>query len=237
MAKYTGILYLAAFVCVRSASEAEPSLEDMLSLCRNARSVQATQKQGNRGVSTNFLIANLLKNPHVASKIRTAETRNFHVVARPVAQDSAQNTSLKSVPDAIPESYKCKLCDRKYTCRSGLSRHLRSKHLEEQWEERDHGSRFACNVCNRKCLSSAGLSIHKSKKHRGGALSPRNKDGSLSICDDPAAVYKCKLCNIAYLHRSGLFRHMNTKHLEKKRVFASSSDTAPAMEGAQFGTT
>ena len=138
-------------------------------------------------------------------------------------------------------SYYCKGCKepRAYTSYSGFTQHAQDKHIFA-------GVKYKCPAqsCDRIEKSLSALRVHLSRKHKGykGAkpadcrvqtnspskLNAYSEDNYAKSAD---GGYYCKLCDHSksYKSTSGLFTHIQSKHVKKAKDIKSTA--VPKVEG------
>ena len=86
------------------------------------------------------------------------------------------------------ENRKCTTCDKMFTDRRNLNKHIKSVH---------EGNMFSCDQCSKTYTRKASLIDHVSRHHD---------------------KTKCKICNINFSNSITLKKHMQTKHESEQRL-------------------
>lgn len=87
--------------------------------------------------------------------------------------------------------YKCPLCPTALIQLHNLKVHIRLKH--EEVDVRNH----ICHICCKKFKTLCNLKVH------------------VSIHDTNRLRHECSHCNLSYMNKSSLYRHIRSKHSQK----------------------
>lgn len=126
--------------------------------------------------------------------------------------------------------HKCNKCERKFSFRSNLHRHLKT--CCKDAESIRQIKRFSCDICDYRALCKSRLAQHilgmhlprnphanKCTKCNKTFFSRENLRGHLEICGIPLKERKmrfyCDHCDYKTLTKSSLLFHINAKHLQR----------------------
>ncbi|XP_031766337.2 zinc finger protein 568-like [Galleria mellonella] len=122
---------------------------------------------------------------------------------------------LVDVHGDTPILYTCRVCDKSFSRRFSLSRHIKKDHLEE----RD----VHCSLCSHTCFTSYELKTHMVKKHgerlfecavcKKSYASQKSLADHLRIHNDDKR-FACDSCGLSFVQRSGLKAHLKSHYLE-----------------------
>ena len=94
------------------------------------------------------------------------------------------DANTETVNEETRKKFQCTRCDKSYSLREGLIRHVKIKH---------ENKRYQCDKCTYNTITNSHLKNHIQSIHEGKKV-------------------KCTQCDNSYKHKNGLYDHMKKSH-------------------------
>lgn len=169
----------------------------------------------------------LLKKNSILRHEMGHSVRNKNVYACPMCPERFDSffrriKHLKVVHNKAHYKYECKFCPKSYLMASGLSRHVRSYHLQEKT--------LPCEVCGLMFFSKGDRSDHMVKHNApriyGCHICPKSYARKKTLTEhlkihDPHKRHKCTICRRKFTQKCTMMAHMKVHEKEpaSKEVF------------------
>ena len=111
--------------------------------------------------------------------------------------------------------YKCHVCNAGFDFKSEVDSHVLSTHTEK----------MKCDICDFRSVSKQKLWKHVSKVHEkkkkplnihGKASAAKRMSSSFKSVHEKIKPFKCHTCEMGFLAKKNLYRHIATDHERKK---------------------
>ena len=146
------------------------------------------------------------------SQIKRTSEGNFHCdhCERKFTTKSNLTRHIQSIHEGV--MYPCNQCDFKGTLKNTLTLHIKSKH---------EGVMYGCSQCDYEASNQSNLTVHIKSKHEGVKYACNQCDyqatekGKLRVhiqSKHEGMKYSCIHCDKQYYDSSTLRRHFNSKH-------------------------
>ncbi|CAH2239953.1 jg3384 [Pararge aegeria aegeria] len=125
--------------------------------------------------------------------------------------------------------FACTSCDGIFDTEGELQRHQENEctHLEAMnaytMIETSRGKQYACDVCNIVYTKLANCREHIKTHFKAGNAASSAKTSKIQIISTiekkkPLGLYRCKMCNRAYLDAATLSRHLVSRHIKQTKT-------------------
>ena len=126
---------------------------------------------------------------------------------------------IHSKTSSTDSCLKCLKCGEIYKYGIELTEHIMKRHCEDiEKEEFDtYHQPFKCSMCGKHFVSPAGINLHTRNEHSDQNCLNISADKELSDNKNTIDLFNCPQCNLAFINKDCLDRHIIRKHSQTKK--------------------